>query len=371
MHHKHTTCSRKTGFVSSELYYWHDTLNWCGFMEPSLILQPGVHFENPETKRRIQNLVQVTGFWDRLAHIRPEAAGDDVIQMVHPQSHIDHLKAVCESGGGDSGAMTPAGPGSLDIARLAVGGTIAAVDAVMSGEVDNAYVLCRPPGHHALPDLAMGFCLLANAAIGVRHAQKRHGSKRIATVDWDVHHGNGTEAIFLDDPSVLTISLHQDNLFPLDSGGLDATDKARGNLNIPLPPGSGRGAYREAFEKVVVPALRDFAPELIVVPCGFDAGALDPLAMQMLSSEDFRWMMGQILAIANDHCGGRVVATHEGGYSPQHVPFCGLAVLEQMAGASDELADPFHDFIKNYGGQDLSNDQAAAVERARIAYFGG
>ena len=197
------------------------------------------------------------------------------------------------------------------------------------------------------------------------------GPKRIATVDWDVHHGNGTEAIFLDDPSVLTISLHQDNLFPLDSGGLDATDKARGNLNIPLPPGSGRGAYREAFEQVVVPALRDFAPELIVVPCGFDAGALDPLAMQMLSSEDFRWMMGQILAIANDHCGGRVVATHEGGYSPQHVPFCGLAVLEQMAGASDELADPFHDFIKNYGGQDLSNDQAAAVERARIAYFGG
>ena len=338
-------------------------------MEPSTWLQPGVHFENPETKRRMQNILQVSGLWDHLHHIRPQPANDATLNMVHPQSHIDHLARVCESGGGDAGAMTPAGPASLDIARLAVGGAIAAVDAVMAGDVDNAYVLCRPPGHHALPELAMGFCLFANAALGVRHAQKVHGVKRVAIIDWDVHHGNGTEAIFLDDPSVLTISLHQDNLFPPESGSVEVKGTDGRNLNIPLPAGSGRGAYMEAFDKVVIPAVDAFAPELIVIPCGFDASALDPLGVTMLSSEDFRWMTRQVLALADKHCRGHVVATHEGGYSPQHVPYCGLAVLEEMTGASAAMTDPFHEAISGYGGQELSKDQADAVERARHAYF--
>lgn len=369
MHHKTTICRRTTGVVTSELYFWHDTQNWCGFFEPTLTLQPGEHFEHPETKRRLQNLVQVTGLWRHLALIEPEPAGDDVITMVHPQSQIEHLAAICASGGGDAGALTPVGPASLDIARLAVGGVIAAVDAVMDKEVDNAYVLCRPPGHHALPERAMGFCLFANAALGIRHAQKNHGVKRIATVDWDVHHGNGTEAIFLDDPSVLTISIHQNNLFPPDSGGVEVRGAEGHNLNLPLPPGSGSGAYRKAFEKVVIPALEAFAPELVVIPCGFDASALDPLGMQMLSSEDFRWMTRAVIEVADRHCQGRVIATHEGGYSATYVPYCGQAVIEELAGVSTPFEDPFHDVIKNYGGQDLSGDQAAAIENARRAYF--
>ncbi len=369
MFHKNSKCSRKTALIASELYYWHDTLNWCGFFQPTLELQPGSHFEHPETKRRLQNLVQATGLWPHLSHVSPEPAGDDVIGLIHPSSHIDHLRSVCESGGGDAGALTPAGPASLDIARLAVGGVTAAVDAVMTGQADNAYVLCRPPGHHALPDLAMGFCLFANAALGIRYAQQTYGVTRVATVDWDVHHGNGTEAVFLDDPDVLTISLHQDNLFPPDSGGTEVKGAGGRNLNIPLPPGSGSGAYRTAFERIVLPALDAFAPELIVLPCGFDASALDPLGIQMLSSEDFRWMTRQVLSLADRYCKGRVVVTHEGGYSATYVPYCGLAVLEELSGASAQFADPFHDHIKNYGGQTLSGDQTAAIEQAHKAYF--
>lgn len=370
MHHKNTACSRKTGLVTSELYFWHDTLNWCGFFEPSHSIQPGEHFENPETKRRFQNLVQATGLWNHLTHLKLEPASDDVITMVHPQNHVDHIAEVCAKGGGDAGALTPVGPASLDIARLAVGGVVAAVDSILSGDVDNAYVLCRPPGHHALPEMAMGFCLFANAALGVRYAQKHHGLRRIATVDWDVHHGNGTEAIFLDDPDVLTISLHQDNLFPPKSGGTDVKGVAGTNLNIPLPPGSGSGAYRVAFEKIVIPALENFAPEMIVIPCGFDASALDPLGVQMLSSEDFRWMTRKLVTLADKYCQGRILATHEGGYSATYVPYCGLAVLEELSGVSNPFPDPFHEHIKNYGGQALSGDQNTAIELARKAYFG-
>jgi acetoin utilization deacetylase AcuC-like enzyme len=369
MIHEHSTCSRTTAMVASELYYWHDTLNWCGFFEPSLTCQPGEHFENPETKRRLQNLLQASGLWEHLSLIRPHPAEDAVIQMVHPAAHIAHLTSVCASGGGETGQLTPAGPASLDIARLAVGGVVAAVDAVIGGKADNAYVLCRPPGHHALPEMAMGFCLLANAAVGIRHAQRTHGIRRIATIDWDVHHGNGTEAIFLEDPDVLTISLHQDNLFPPASGGIGVRGAEGRNLNIPLPPGSGSGAYREAFDKVVLPALEAFAPDMIFILSGYDASAMDPLGVMMLSSEDFRWMTQQVMQFADRQCAGRIVVTHEGGYSATYVPYCGHAVIEALSGASAQLTDPFDAHIANYGGQAPSHDQGAAVERARAAYF--
>src|SRR5262249_52769719 len=152
---------------------------------------------------------------------------------------------------------------------------------------------------------------------------------RVATVDWDVHHGNGTQAIFYDDPSVLTISLHQDNLFPAASGGIaeNGTGPGEGfNINVPLPPGSGPGAYVAAFERVVLPALRRFKPELIVVPSGFDAGGVDPLGRMMMSAGGFRELTALLMAVAKELCGGRIVMTHEGGYSEMYAPYCGLAV---------------------------------------------
>ena len=366
------TCSRRTGWVTSELFFWHDTQNWCGFFEPGITMQPGEHFEHPETKRRLLGLVEAVGLADHLVPIRAAPADRSILNTIHPDSYVEALKAICDAGGGDAGSLTPVGRASLDIAELAVGGVIAAVDAVFRGEVDNAYVLCRPPGHHALADHAMGFCLFANAALGIKHAKKTYGIERIAVVDWDVHHGNGTEAAFYDDPSVLTISIHQDDLFPPDSGRIDDKGKGEGrgfNLNIPLPPGSGSVAYRAAFDDIVMPALETFAPEAIFLPCGFDASALDPLGIMMLSSEDFRWMTHRVLAFAADACQGRVIATHEGGYSQAYVPYCGLAVLEEMSGADSCLADPFHEHIKGYGGQTLSEDQARAIRRAKKAFF--
>ena len=367
--HKNTSVKRKTGWITSELYYWHDTQNWSGFLEPSTTVQPGLHFENAETKRRMQNLVNAVGLEHHLVRLRPEMVSDDIIHLVHPQNQIDKIKKICDSGGGDAGSMTPIGPASLDIANLSVGGIIKALDELYEGNIDNAYVLCRPPGHHALPDLAMGFCIFANAAIGIRHAQKQYDVEKVVCIDWDVHHGNGTETIFIDDPNVLTISLHQNNLFPPDSGCTKTTTHQKSNLNIPLPPGSGSGAYRTAFERIVLPAVDEFEPHLIVIASGFDSCALDPLGMQMLSSEDYRWMTRQLLKSADKHCEGRVVATHEGGYSATYVPYCGLAVLEELSGASESFEDPFKEIIASYGGQSISNDQLEAITAASIKFF--
>ncbi len=363
--HRTTDCQRRTAWVSSELYYWHDTRNWCGYVEPGLTVQPGQHFENAETKRRFQGLVEATALDRHLLSLRPESAADDVLQLMHTAAYIRQLEKLCDSGGGEAGSSTPVGAASVAIARLAVGGVIAAVDAVFSGAADNAYVLCRPPGHHALADQAMGFCLFANAAIGVAWAQQQFGINRVATLDWDVHHGNGTEAAFYDSADVLTISLHQQRLFPEKTG--DATDTGAGggegfNLNIPLPAGCGSGAYRQAFEQLVVPALDAFAPEAIFIASGFDSCAFDPLGRQMLCADDYRWMTQQLLAVADRHSRGRVIATHEGGYSATYVPYCGIAVLEALSGATARLDDPFHHSVAGYGGQALSDEQQRVID---------
>lgn len=363
---------RRTIWIAPELCLWHHTQNWAGLFEPDLAVQPGEHFENAETKRRFKNLVEVSGLKRHLVSIEADFADDAPLLTVHSQAHLDHLRAVCESGGGDMGALTPAGKTGLEIARLGAGAVIAAVDAVVAGEADNAYVLCRPPGHHAEREKAMGFCLLANAAIGVRRAQK-NGLGKIATVDWDVHHGNGTQSIFYDDPDVLTISLHQDNLFPPNSGTLEERGAGPGlgaSLNIPLPPGSGSGAYRHAFEELVLPALAAFQPEMIFLPCGFDAAAMDPLGTMMLSSSDYRWMTDKLVDFADAQCQGRILATHEGGYSEFQVPFCGLAVLESLCGASSGVVDPFEPFIADYGGQALQPHQRDAVAAAKASFAG-
>jgi acetoin utilization deacetylase AcuC-like enzyme len=209
--------------------------------------------------------------------------------------------------------------------------------------------------------------VFGNAVLSVRHAQRVHRLSRIAVVDWDVHHGNGTESAFLDDPSVLTISVHQDRCYPVDSGQLAVTGRGRAaytNLNIPLPPGSGHGAYVAAFERAVVPALARFRPELIVVASGLDANAMDPLGRMLCTSDTYRELARQVLAVAELTAGGRVVATHEGGYSNAYVPFCGLAVVETFAGIRTEARDPYLGELMQMGGQELLPHQAAAIADA-------
>jgi acetoin utilization deacetylase AcuC-like enzyme len=318
-----------------------------GPIPPNPHLQPMLFTGGTEAKRRTKNLLDVSGMTERLVPIKPRQATDAEILRVHTPGFVERLKALAASGGGQAGTRfgnTPIGKGGFEIAALAAGGVIAAVDAVLDGTVNNAYALVHRPGHHAEPDDAMGFCLLANPAIAARHALEARGLDRVAVVDWDVHHGNGTQKAFYDDPHALTISIHEDGSFPPNSGAVRDIGEGAGkgyNINIPLPPGSGIAAYRAAFERVILPALETYLPELIIVPCGLDAGAHDPLGRMLLNSSDFRILAELICDAAERLCQGRLTMTQEGGYADHCVPFYCLAVIEVMTGHATEVSDPY------------------------------
>jgi acetoin utilization deacetylase AcuC-like enzyme len=330
-------------------------------------VQPLGHLENAEGKRRIRNLLEVSGLIDHLVLLQPRAATEDEILRLHTREYVDRIKSKSSNLGGDAGDLTPFGPGSYEIALLAVGGCITAVDAVLDGKVDNVYALVRPPGHHAERDTGRGFCIFANVALAALHAREVRGLSRLAVVDWDVHHGNGTEHAFYDDPTVLTISIHQDNNYPPSSGAITDTGSGAGkgfNINVPLPAGSGVGAYVATFERVVAPALRTFRPELIFVASGLDASAMDPLASMMMTSDGYRMLTQVMLGVAREVCDGRLVVCHEGGYSPAYVPYCGLAIMEELSGRRTEIADPLLGLLASFGGQDLQPHQDAVIREA-------
>jgi acetoin utilization deacetylase AcuC-like enzyme len=212
----------------------------------------------------------------------------------------------------------------------------------------------------------MGFCIFANIAVAIRWARAELGLRRVAVVDWDVHHGNGTQKIFYSDPDTLTISLHQDNLYPFGSGLITDTGEGAGvgaSLNIPLPAGSGNGAYLAALERVVAPALRAFQPELVIVASGFDAGAYDPLGRMLVTVAGYRSLTAALLEVATDVCDGRVVMSHEGGYSPVYVPYCGLAVIETMAGIRTGIDDPLGLRLNELPDQLLQPSQEEVIRR--------
>jgi len=346
---------------------WHDTGTHAGIMPPGGPVQPYEHAENPETKRRIRNLLEVSGLLDKLVPVMAEEATDEQLLRVHTREYLDRLSAMSGETGGDAGVFTPFGRDGYAIAKLSAGGVIAAVDAVLDATVDNAYALVRPPGHHALADMGLGFCLICNGAVAGLHALEARGLQRIAFVDWDVHHGNGTQAAFWEDPRALTISVHQDNCFPPDSGAVEDNGAGPGegfNINIPLPPGSGTTAYEMTFDRVVIPALKTYQPELIIVPSGFDAGAHDPLGRMQMHSGGYRSLTRKLMATANELCGGRIVMCHEGGYNVPTVPFFALAVIEELSGEQSGVDDPFLELMAGLGGQDLQPHQAEAIRRA-------
>ncbi len=356
-----------TGLVFHERYLWHDTGNGWVVPNDGVVLQPYEHPENPETKRRMLNLWRACGLLGQLVEIAPRPASVAEVLRVHTAEHHDRIRELSATGGGDAGGLTPFGLGSYEIALLAAGGCIAAVDAVLDGVADNVYALVRPPGHHAIAASGMGFCLFNNAAIAVEHARQARGLTRVAMVDWDVHHGNGQQDTFYRDPGVLTISLHQDLCFPPESGYLTENGAGPGegfNLNIPLPPGSGHGAYVAAYERVAIEALRRFEPELIIAPSGFDGGVFDPLGRMMAWSETFRAMARMLKGAADELCGGRLVLTHEGGYSAPYVPFMGLAVMEELSGIDSGVSDPYAFFAGTLGGQELQPHQDAVIAEA-------
>ncbi len=336
----------RTAFFWDERSFWHGGGNYAGMLPVGGLVQPtstGGLPESPESKRRLKNLIDVTGLSRDLDLRGAEAAPTEALRRVHPASYLDAFRDLSDSGGGEIGLRAPFGPGGYDLAALSAGLTMAALDSVMAGTHVNAYALSRPPGHHCLPDWPNGFCLLANIAIAVRAAQAANPGLRIAVLDWDVHHGNGTEAIFYADPSVLTVSLHQERNYPLDTGAFADRGEAEGagsNLNVPLPPGTGHAGYLLAMERLALPAIRRFAPDAIVVACGYDAGLNDPLGRMLATAETFRGMTRQVMDLADDICGGRLMMAHEGGYSETYVPFCGHAVLAELAGSGIDAPDP-------------------------------
>ncbi len=355
------TPKRKTGFVFEERYMWHDAGGG------SFPLQPSPGFENPESKRRFRNLLDATGILDHLTPIKPAPASEEDLARYHTREYIESIRAMSATHGGDAGELTPFGRGSFEIALLSTGGVIAAVEAVMKGAADNAYALVRPPGHHAEPNRGRGYCIFGNIAVAVKYAVAKLGVARVAVVDWDVHHGNGTQLAFYENPNVLTISLHQDNLYPAGSGSLSENGAGPGvgfNLNLPMPPGSGVGAYLAAFERVVEPALRKFKPELIIIASGLDANGYDPLGRMMLTSECYRRMTQILMGAASDLCGGRLVLAHEGGYSEMYVPFCGLAIVEELSGIRTETADPFLDLATSRAYHELQPHQEHVIDQA-------
>jgi acetoin utilization deacetylase AcuC-like enzyme len=335
-----------TGLFWDERCFWHSGGNYALTARVGGLVQPlaaGGLPENPETKRRLKNLLDVTGLARDLHGQSVEPASREDLLRVHPPHYLDAFKDLSDRGGGELGERTPFGHGGFEIAALSAGLVRGALLAVLRGELDNAYALSRPPGHHCLPDRPNGFCLFNNIAIAIRSAQAAGLARRFAVVDWDVHHGNGTEAIFLSDPEVLTISIHQERNYPLDTGGAEVTGEGAGegfNMNIPLPPGAGHAAYLEVMERLVLPRLHRFRPEAIIVACGFDASGVDPLSRMLAGSDTFRAMARAVLGAARDLCGGRLIMAHEGGYSEVHVPFCGHAVLEEMSGSPIRAKDP-------------------------------
>ncbi|HEV7245830.1 MAG TPA: histone deacetylase family protein [Shinella sp.] len=270
---------------------------------------------HPERSDRIRaiNLALEHERFSPLVREKAAQANEDFVLLAHPESHLRAvMDEMPEEGINQVEADTYASPASLQAALTGIGGAIGAIDAVFSGKADNAFVAARPPGHHAERNKAMGFCFFNNAAIAARHAQRAHGAERVAIVDWDVHHGNGTQDIFFDDPSVLFCSTHQMPLYP-GSGAKDET--GAGNIvNAPLSANDGSDHFREAFRSRVLPRVADFRPDVIIISAGFDAHHRDPLAQINLVADDFDWATAKIMELSEKSANNRVVSLLEGGY---------------------------------------------------------
>ncbi|SFP89960.1 histone deacetylase family protein [Tranquillimonas alkanivorans] len=271
---------------------------------------------HPERAVRIEAITAAIADERFASLVRQDAplVEDADILRCHPQKYLDRLSRVEPEGGWKQlDPDTHMSDGTLLAARRGAGGCCAAVDAVLAGEVANAFVGCRPPGHHAETETAMGFCLFGNAAIAAKRALDHHGLSRVAVLDFDVHHGNGTQDLLWDEPRTLFCSSHQMPLFP-GTGAESETGAHRNVINVPLRPLTGGAEMRRAWEGAILPAVARFEPELIIVSAGFDAHAADPLAQLNWTVEDFAWLTGRICDVADDVCGGHVVSTLEGGY---------------------------------------------------------
>ena len=301
---------------------------------------PG-HPEQPARFSALLNRLEVAGLARNMIPLPGRLAEPDELALVHTRAYIDLVeREVGQRRGQLSTGDAAIGPHSLEAARLAAGGVLSAVDAVFAREVGNAFCLVRPPGHHASAARGMGFCLFNNVAIAARYAQHVHGAERVLIADWDVHHGNGTQDIFYHDGSVLFFSTHQSPWYP-GTGARGETGEGAGEghtINCPLPAGSGNAEILGAFRSQLLPAARNFKPDLILLSAGFDSRLNDPLGQFRLTDQDFAELTDLLLELAADYCDGRLVSVLEGGYSLEGLALAGEAHVRALLGLDDESA---------------------------------
>jgi acetoin utilization deacetylase AcuC-like enzyme len=299
---------------------------------------PG-HPERPERLEAIEALLRRTPLWEAADHPEPVPVDEEVLASVHTRSYLRRVRETAASGGGYLDPDTPVAPSSYAVARRAAGGAVLAVDTVGDSAGGVAFGLLRPPGHHAGAAAGRGFCLFNNAAVAARHALAVRGARRVFILDWDVHHGNGTQEIFYRDPEVVFCSLHQEAWYP-GTGALEETGEGPGEgatINIPLPAGVGDGGYRHLFEEIVLPLMRAVAPTLIVVSAGYDGHHADPLGGMMLTAGGF----GQLARLVHGAAGKTpIVALLEGGYDLDALAYSVAATLEAFTGIDARAGEP-------------------------------
>jgi acetoin utilization deacetylase AcuC-like enzyme len=324
---------RTVGLVFDDRYLFHDAgLYLIGYRERYPFAEPVPHVGSPAIAGRAKLLLDLFEISPAMTRIPAFEVEDDILLAYHTPEHIARVREVAKTGG-DTGNGAPIGRGGDRFVRLAVGGVVAATDAVMRGDVRHAYALVRPPGHHAMSTHGMGFCTFANVALAARHAQKQYGVERIAILDWDVHHGNGTQDAFYEDPSVLFASIHQEDLFPVGWGHREHTGEGAGaghTINVPLPAGSGNRAYQEVIESIILPAFHEYRPDLIMISAGQDASVMDQLGRMSLTTSAYRSMTQALRDLADEVCEGRLVVAQEGGYSELYAPYCSAAIGEGL-----------------------------------------
>lgn len=305
-----------TGIVIDSRYREHDT-------------GPG----HPECPERIGVLLDaINPSAPGCVPIAARPASGDELALVHDGAYVEQVAATEQQPWYAFDADTPTSPRSFEVSRLAAGGVLALIDAVMAGQVQTGFAFVRPPGHHAERDRAMGFCLFNNVAVGAEYLRRRHGIGRVLVVDWDLHHGNGTQHMFERDPGVLYVSMHQ---YPYYPGTGDAHEVGTGEgegrtVNVPLPAGCGDAEYGEAFARIVEPIAHAFAPEFVLISAGFDAHARDPLGGMLLTESGYQSMTRRLLQVAGASAGGRCVAVLEGGYDLGAVRACAQAVVREL-----------------------------------------